>query len=576
MAQSSLLNTETKDLKELLSNGRSYVVPPYQRDYSWKQEHWEDLWEDLLNVEQNEGEDHYMGALVLESGDRKQHRIIDGQQRLATLSILILAGIDFLTKQAETGIDSDANNERSSLLLSSFIGSKDPASLRVTPKLSLNAHDNDFFQLNLAQRIAPAGGVRSLRDSEKLLWDCSEFFKKKIAEKFGSLPKGTGGEALATFINEVVAERLIFISVRVQDQLSAYTVFETLNARGLELTETDLLKNYLLALANQLSEGQMDHVLRQWNRITERVGIASFPEFLRHHLNSERSYVRQKQLFKTIRREISKMDQVFALLNRLETDAAWFGALQDFGSDFWLDYSNSREWVRVLRLFNVSQYTPLVLAAKDVFENPTDVVEVIRYCAVVSFRFNGISRRSTHILEETYNKAAIALRNGGTPTLSRVRELLRPIYIPDNEFSADFGEIRFSARGVAGKRLRYILACLEKQLNHLDMSDLTMNATVEHILPENPDATGWPEFTKDECERVCERIGNYALLERDLNGQQAGNKSFAEKKDVYAKSQYRLAIELQSFNDWTSVAIQNRQRQLAVIATSIWRLEVGI
>jgi len=88
MTRSTLLNTDTEDIKELLSNGKIYEVPAYQRDYSWKQEHWEDLWEDLLAIEASR-EDHYMGALVLEVGERKQFRIIDGQQRMATLSMLI-------------------------------------------------------------------------------------------------------------------------------------------------------------------------------------------------------------------------------------------------------------------------------------------------------------------------------------------------------------------------------------------------------------------------------------------------------------------------------------------------------
>jgi len=99
----------------------------------------------------------------------------------------------------------------------------------------------------------------------------------------------------------VITERLLFISVRVQDELSAYTVFETLNARGLELSEPDLLKNYLLSLADRLSKSQMDPLLRQWNRIASKVGNARLPEFLRHHLNSRREYVRQKDLFKTIK-----------------------------------------------------------------------------------------------------------------------------------------------------------------------------------------------------------------------------------------------------------------------------------
>ncbi|MSU36238.1 MAG: hypothetical protein EXS36_14310 [Pedosphaera sp.] len=78
------------------------------------------------------------------------------------------------------------------------------------------------------------------------------------------------------------------------------------------------------------------------------MGIASFPEFLRHHLNSQREYVRQKQLFKTIKRDVTTLDHVFALLDRLEKDAAWFEGLNDYASQFWLDYQGAKEQVRVL------------------------------------------------------------------------------------------------------------------------------------------------------------------------------------------------------------------------------------
>ncbi len=566
MARSTLLNTDTEDLKELLSNGKSYSVPPYQRDYSWKQEQWEDLWEDLANVDANR-EDHYMGAIVLESVERKHFQVIDGQQRLTTLSILILACVDYLEALAHEGVDAAANRERASLLESSYLGAKDPASLRITPKLQLNANDDDFFQLNLAQRKAPQGGVRGLRDSERLLWQCFQFFKGKIQAKFSNEKRG---ERVAAFVSEIVTERLVFISVRVQDQLSAYTVFETLNARGLELTETDLLKNYLLSLADRLSKSQMDPVLRQWARITARVGIASFPEFLRHHLNSHREYVRQKQLFKTIKRDVTTLDQVFALLDRLEKDAAWFEGLNDDASQFWLDYQGAKEQVRVLNLFNVSQYTPLVFAVKDAFNSPQDVVEVLRYCAVLSVRFNGVSKRSTHILEETYNRAALEVRRGTAQTLAAVRQALRPIYIPDNEFEADFAALRLRNRSTSGKRLRYMLAKLEKQLSGADITDEGMTATVEHILPENPGEDGWEHFTAEAHERSYERIGNYSLLERSLNGQQACNAAFSQKQAVYSQSQYRTAQELSQFGDWTEDAIAKRQADLAKVAKTIW------
>lgn len=567
MARSALLNTDTEDLKELLSNGKSYSVPPYQRDYSWKEEHWEDLWEDLTTIEANR-EDHYMGAIVLETGERKQFRVIDGQQRMATLSILILACVDYLYGLAKDGVDELANKERAALLESSYLGAKDPASLRITPKLKLNANDDDFFQLNVAQRKPPQGGVRGLRDSEKLLWGAFLFFKRKIEDKFRDTKKG--GD-VAGFVSEIVTERLVFISVRVQDQLSAYTVFETLNARGLELTETDLLKNYLLSLADRLSKSQMDPVLRQWARITARVGIAGFPEFLRHHLNSQREYVRQKQLFKTIKRDVTTLDQVFALLDRLEKDAAWFEAIKDDSSEFWLDYPGAREQVRCLNLFHVSQYTPLVLAAKDVFE-PQDMVEILRYCAVLSVRFNGVGRRSTHVLEEVYNQAALEVRRGTARTLATVRQALQPIYIPDDEFAADFAALRLRNRGSSGKRLRYLLAKIERQLSGSDLNDEGMTATVEHILPENPGEMGWEHFSSEAHDRCCERVGNYSLLERTLNATEAGNAPFAKKQHVYARSQYQTSKELGGYTGWTEETIARRQESMARVAKTIWAM----
>jgi len=567
MARSALLNTDTEDLKELLSNGKSYSVPASQRDYSWKQEHWEDLWEDLKTVEQTR-EDHYMGAVVLESQDRKHFRIIDGQQRLATLSTLILACVDYLEEIAKAGVDSEKNRERARLLESSYLGAKDPSSLRVVSKLKLKANDDAFFPLNLAQRKAPVGGVRLLRDSERQLWECFAFFQSKVRDRFRA---ERDGEEIANFVGQVVAERLVFITVRVPDQLSAYTVFETLNARGLELTETDLLKNYLLSLVDRLSKSQIDPVLLQWARITDQVGIRAFPEFLRHHLNSQREFVRQKKLFKTIKGDVTTLDDVFRLLDRLEKDAVWFAALNDHNSDFWLDFQGAREHVRVLNLFGVSQYTPLLLAAKDGF-TPADVVNVLRQCAIVSIRFNGVGRRSTHALEEVYNRAALEIRSGRADRVSAVRRALVPIYIPDDEFERDFASLKLKSTGPTGKRLRYLLAQVESQLGGIEVSDETMEATIEHVLPQNPAPAAWSEFSSEARERSVDRIGNYALLESSLNRREAGDAEFAAKKAVFALSRFKLAQDLCHVEEWTEAVIGQRQAKFARVAKAIWSL----
>jgi hypothetical protein len=313
-------------------------------------------------------------------------------------------------------------------------------------------------------------------------------------------------------------------------------------------------------------------VLRQWTRITSRVGTARFPEFLRHHLNSRREYVRQKQLFKTLKRDVTALDDVFALLDRLELDGAWFEAMNDAESDFWLDYPGATEQVRVLNLFHVSQYMPLVLAAKDTFKAAGDMVEILRYCSVLSVRFNGVSRRSTHQLEEIYNQAALHMRRGAATTLNAVRQALQPIYIPDDEFEADFAALRLRNRGTPGKRLRYLLAKIERQWSGADITDDGMTATVEHILPENPGEIGWEHFTQESHARSCERIGNYSLLERRLNTEHARNASFAQKQTAYAQSQYRSSKDLGQFTEWTEETIARRQREMAKVAKGTWAL----
>src|SRR5690349_11653608 len=151
MAKTNLLNTRTNNLLELLANGRVYRVPPFQRDYSWEEEQWEDLWNDILELRLNSDDRHYMGALVVEARSDREFLIIDGQQRLATLSLLALAVVDRVQQMANGGLEPEANRERAARLRSLFIGEKDPASLVETSKLFLNQTDDAFYQDYLVQ-----------------------------------------------------------------------------------------------------------------------------------------------------------------------------------------------------------------------------------------------------------------------------------------------------------------------------------------------------------------------------------------------------------------------------------------
>lgn len=562
MARTTLLDTSTVNLGEIFSNGKIYRVPPYQRDYSWDEEQWEDLWNDIMLL-QNSALPHYMGALVFQASSDGA-TVIDGQQRLATLSILALAVIKHLRDLGRANIEPEDNEQRIVLLTERYIGTKDPGSLRYSSKLILNENDNGFYQDHLVRPRDPVS-ERKLSASERRLWKAFRFFDAKI----GGVPElSKSGADLANFFAKWVAERLVFIQIRVEDELSAYTVFETLNARGLELTSTDLIKNYLFSKVAQ-SPSDLDHARREWNEIMKRVGLDEFPTFLRHFINTRQILVRKERLFKEVKQQVSSGEQVFHLLEQLHRAAEWYRALGDPHDELWDDYPiECARAIESLRLFRATQYKTLLLACFDRGLDQDTIRRVLRACEVVTFRVNVIGQRSAKPIEITYNKVAMELTRGDRRTAREIIEGLDPIYLRDEDFQKDFATASISA--TSNRRLvMYVLCNLENRVRGTDVDYETSQATIEHILPTKPKEP-WPDFPEEHHERYVERLGNYALLERNLN-MQAQNLPYEEKKPLYEKSQYETTNDLHA-SAWTRHAIQNRQEKLAKMATTVWRL----
>ena len=565
MANTNLLGTNDLNLKQLLGNGRIYHVPPYQRDYSWKEEHWEDLWLDPEELRKEKNAQHYMGSIVLQGEERREHFvIIDGQQRIATLSILILAAIARLREMAGRGAEPAPNEERAGILRRSFIGSKDPGSLTESSKLSLNLNDDAFYQGTIVQLDHPAS-ERSLSDSEKLLWGAFKYFKRKIDDSF----EGKTGQELADWVNHFVAVRLQFIHVSVQDELNAYMVFETLNARGLELTASDLIKNYLMSLVARKGKGDLKHILTRWARVNDYIGAQRLPGFIRHYVNSMRPFVRQERLFRHIRDVVKTAEEALRLIRQLEQASVCYRALWDAQDEFWLDYPQSAEYVRTLVMFGVSQFKPLILAATRRLP-PEDVVTALRDCTTVSLRFNVVSRLGTHELEKRYNEAALQVENQKARTPRDIRTTLLPVYVDDDQFRADFEVFRQACTTKGKQLIRFLLCALEHQHSHHNVSWWTTEATIEHILPDSLDETWLKTFSEDEHARCVDRLGNYALLEQGKN-KDLGQKPFDAKKRSFATSQYRLTQDIAQSDDWNKEGIAQRQRKLANLALAVWR-----
>ena len=565
MAKANLLNTSTTNFLELIGNGRTYRAPPYQRDYSWGEEQWEDLWNDLSELRARHDATHYMGALVVEGKSDREFAIIDGQQRFATLSLLVLAVINQLTRLAESGVDAAANRERAAALRARYIGEKDPASLVESSKLALNSTDGGFYQDYLVQLRAPLN-PRGLPKSNRLLWECFRYFEGVVGADPGL---ASDGLALASLVSETVGRQLMFIRIAVDDELNAYTVFETLNARGLELSATDLLKNYLFSRLRTPTDLQT--LQRRWLSLIATVQQERFPDFLRYHLQCEMSRVRSQRLFQLVRDRVRDGAGVFALMAALEARAELFAALSDPAHAYWIERPECREHIRELSVFRVRQMTPLLFAAWEKLDR-NDFARLLKLVAVVLFRYGVISGRNTNALEPVFHASAKALLDGTVNSPAGVFGLLKSVYVDDERFTQDFARFAVNSRGQGRKLTRYILARLESDASGLACDPETNPATVEHVLPENPSAAWETSIPPDKWEEAIFRLGNLLLLEGAVN-RQIGNADYPQKAAAYAQSSYTLPRELveQAPEEWTLAHLDARQTRMGRRAAHVWR-----
>jgi hypothetical protein len=560
MAVNNLLDTSTVSMSDIIGNGKTYTVPPYQRDYSWKRDQWEDLWNDILAIEES-GNVHYMGSIVLQNMGDKRYHVIDGQQRFSTLTLIVLATIKQLQSLIDSEIEVDQNKERVSLLQKKYIGDKDPGSLTYSSKLKLNENNDSFFQSNLLV-FRPPTNPRTLQDSDKLIWDAYNYFVDRIKEHFS---ENQSGENITNFLNKLIAERLMFIQIIVEDELSAYTVFETLNSRGVGLTVTDLLKNYLFSISSKVD---LPHIKDKWKKIVDIIGLDTFPTFLRHYWISKHRLIRQEYLFRAVRDSVTTSPGVIELLDSLEENALLYNALSNYSDSFWGGDRELKNRIKELALFKEKQAYPILIAAYNEL-GIEDFKKVLKLVSVITFRYTVIGRLHTNLKEDVYNKAAIKISHKEVNNTNQIADLIKPLYTSDSDFKNDFSTKYLSTK--RGKKIvRYILFKLE---NHLSQSDYDFEenpGTIEHILPENGNQHYLEQFPASIHETLVYRLGNYTILEDDKN-RACETLPFEQKKAIYHNSRYEMTKQI-NFHEWTPNAIDRRQENLAQQATSVWRI----
>ena len=560
--------TENNTFRKLFGNGLTYRIPRFQRDYSWTSEEWEDLWMDILGTVDGGGESaHYMGYLVLQSSDDKTFDVIDGQQRLTTISLITLAVLKNFQNLIDSDVDAESNRRRMDQIRQTYVGYLDPVTLVSRPKLTLNRNNNNYYQ----NYLVPLGHLpqRGFRTSEHSLRKAFEWFDKRVATYLKD-GKGDEGMRLASLVEDI-SDRLFFTVITVTDELNAYKVFETLNARGVRLSATDLLKNYLFSVLDRGGESghELSVLEERWEAIVGRLQSENFPDFLRTHWNSRRSFARQADLFKTIRAQVGTAESVFQLLREMEEDLDTYLALSSPEPSEWPQ--EDKRLAGVLNTLRVRQPFPLLLSAKRVFDAP-DFTGLLRATVVISMRFNVIGSQSAAEQERKYNDVAERVAKREKVGLNPTLQLLRSVYPDDAAFKASFAEKSIRTTDSRNNRVvRYILCALETHLTQQAYDFASDAFNIEHVLPQRaPD--NWGGIGNDDAEALVYRLGNMTLLQSGVN-RDLGNDEYSQKRAAYRQSGFVITRKLGEENvDWTPERIASRQKWMADQATAIWRI----
>jgi uncharacterized protein with ParB-like and HNH nuclease domain len=552
--------TSNKTYRQLMGNGLRYEIPKFQRDYSWEAEHWDDLWQDIRALLADEDNEHYMGYLVLQTSNNKEFQIIDGQQRLTTMSLLILSTLKCLKELGDSGIEAENNLKRKDSLLNSYIGYMDPVTLISNNKLKLNRNSDDYYKQHLV--LLKELPLRNTNSSEKQMRECFNWYYDRIKKEFNT------GESLAAFIDNIV-DKLFFTVIEVTDQLNAFKVFETLNARGVQLSSADLLKNYLFFVVDETKPhiSEIEELENIWSKIVGKLGEQKFEDYLRYYWNSINKSVGKKNLFKNVKGNIKSKEQVFELIRNLNDTADLYLAIQNPEDEYWRDKPDIRKSLKELKLFQIRQINSLFLSALRNLE-VENFKKLAKICSVISFRYNIIGGLNPNAQEDVYNTVALKISSNKRFEVAD----FQTIYVSDLNFENDFSTKEFRNTTRNHKIVKYILSKIEvyQHKNEIDPeSDLF---TIEHILPENADDT-WGNFTFEEINRSVYRMGNLTLLERKLN-REAGQKGYVEKIVLFAQSNSELTKTLpDNFNTWNEDKLAARQRELAKHAKAIWKIQ---
>jgi hypothetical protein len=410
---------EKRPLKELLKH--RYEVPHFQREYSWVKDHWTDFYEDLKNSSEN-NRGHFFGFMTFKEIKREEYEIIEGQQRLTTVTVFLSVVRDICDELALESLKNEINT---------YIFLKEAFKDEQHPNLCLSDFNKKFFR-DYIQESGTLSNKQSkyktsaYNKSNKAIWSCYKYFYGELFKEITGLELKKKNDFLKKYCIALI-DNFIVIVAYVEDAIAAYNIFQTINDRGQDLALSDILKIHLCQLVHTAGKDASEFIKEYWDDIRMQLVKGNMNNFLRHNWLSTKSVVKETQLLNELKKHISDTDKAYEFLEKLSAEVGTYEALNNPTKDNWSNWSNQDDIITELsNLQNVSPTIPiaLLMAAAEVFkENEKEFIKIIKYCTNFLFRYLTIAEQESKALEKVFSDLAINLRSKKINS-SQIREEL--------------------------------------------------------------------------------------------------------------------------------------------------------
>lgn len=566
------IKPQDKTIKELLLSEHQFVIPRFQREYSWEKKHYKEFLDDMLdcllvdqgNITINQ---YFLGTMLFVGdcfeNDQVEISVIDGQQRLTTITILFSALSDRFLQLGE---------EKLSKQVFRYIMTEDDNGEQI--RIIKSKTHYPFFSFFIQDRKKEMPQEPNSEEEEAIKEAFEYLYSNLDEQKLRSyLKKRYGSDEVdkLTYVNILKAIRdqvlgTTFVSISTKERKQANMIFEILNAKGKNLTETDLIKNKIFEVVDDVEPA--DYAEEKWKSIknilnTSDTGVG-FVQFYRHFWISKYKKSGMNKLYddfkSTVKPKTKERYKLF--LQEIENTANLYIKIIDPNRS---DFDNRKEYFGVVQslnaltnYFNIVQVRIALIALLEAKENNLislkQFKETVYYLDNFHFAYNAVGAKPTNKLETIYSRFAIKLRASTSKEdakgiIDELIDQLDAIYISYQDFEDKFIMLVYSKKdNPSNLKTKYAInkiACFYEGSEVFDDE-----GSIEHILSESE--------TGDSI-----NIGNLILLECRLN-EEADNLDYAGKINVYKKSSYKWMQDfLSNHDEWDNDKVIVRSKKMA-------------